>query len=323
MLGIFNCGGGEEAWYDEDCDDSLYGDDMSLRSYRGRAERPALFDDDKSATERERRPRRPPPELGTNLHALAMRRMSSHRVAVAVETDGGRLSHRKRAVMKHKQQQHRGRHYYNNNKDQEDEEQVVTQLHTVRRPQSFITQKQNVMGKRGQSALSARPPLQSSVPKEICIEIHPDERHESPNQAEREDREPASSKEEVCRDDANEIASPRERSRGIGADRRNVDNARDTRPPRPPVTTRKHIRIRIRKPLGIVFESLTGGGVRISELPVDGIAARCERLEIWDELISINGRSTRHKTFDEVMDIFARADPREKLDLVFRRKVSS
>mmetsp|Transcript_33791 Transcript_33791/g.74393 ORF Transcript_33791/g.74393 Transcript_33791/m.74393 type:complete len:322 (-) Transcript_33791:137-1102(-) len=321
MLGIFNCGGGgEEAWYDEDYDDSLYGDGMTLRSYRGRAERPA-FDDDKSATERERR--QPPPELGTNLHALAMRRMSSHRVTVAVEADGGRLSHRKRAVTKHKQQQRRGR-YYNNNKDQDDEEQVVTQLHTVRRPQSFIAQKQNEMGKREQSALSAaRPPSQLGVPKEICIEIEPGERRESPNQAESEDREPASSREDVSRDDANEIASPREDSRGSGADSRSFNNARDTRPPRPYVTTRKHIRIRIRKPLGIVFESLTGGGVRISELPVEGNAARYGRLEIWDELISINGRSTRHKTFDEVMDLFASTDPREKLDLVFRRKVSS
>ena len=80
------------------------------------------------------------------------------------------------------------------------------------------------------------------------------------------------------------------------------------------------MRVRIRKPLGIVFESLQEGSVRIVEMPMTGNAARSGRLAIWDELICINAKSMKHRSFDFVMEQIAKADPSKKLDLVFRRR---
>ena len=93
-----------------------------------------------------------------------------------------------------------------------------------------------------------------------------------------------------------------------------------TRPPLPDAAKSKHVRVRIRKPLGIVFESLQEGSVRIIEMPMTGNAARSGRLAIWDELVSINAKSMKHRSFDFVMEQFAKADPSKKLDLVFRRR---
>ena len=93
-----------------------------------------------------------------------------------------------------------------------------------------------------------------------------------------------------------------------------------TRPPLPDAAKSKHVRVRIRKPLGIVFESLQEGSVRIIEMPVTGNAAQSGRLAIWDELVSINAKSMKHRSFDFVMEQFAQADPNKKLDLVFRRR---
>ena len=93
-----------------------------------------------------------------------------------------------------------------------------------------------------------------------------------------------------------------------------------TRPPLPDAAKSKHVRVRIRKPLGIVFESLQEGSVRIIEMPMEGNAEKSGRLAIWDELVSINAKSMKHRSFDFVMEQFAKADPSKKLDLVFRRK---
>ena len=92
-----------------------------------------------------------------------------------------------------------------------------------------------------------------------------------------------------------------------------------TRPPLPDAAKSKHVRVRIRKPLGIVFESLQEGSVRIVEMPMTGNAARSGCLAM-DELVSINAKSMKHRSFDFVMGQIAKADPSKKLDLVFRRR---
>jgi len=85
------------------------------------------------------------------------------------------------------------------------------------------------------------------------------------------------------------------------------------------------IRITLRKPMGIVFEPMPqqpgakGTGVRVCDLPRTGAAAMSRKLEIGDELLSINGVTMSRLSFDEIMDFIIAADP-DGLHLLFRRK---
>uniref|UniRef100_A0A7S4QYJ0 PDZ domain-containing protein n=1 Tax=Ditylum brightwellii TaxID=49249 RepID=A0A7S4QYJ0_9STRA len=95
-------------------------------------------------------------------------------------------------------------------------------------------------------------------------------------------------------------------------------------PPRPPSSTGL-IRLTLRKPMGIVFEPMTDPhnsaqqrGVRICDLPRTGAAALSRKLEVGDELLSINEKTMSRLTFDEIMDFIIEADP-EKVNLLFRR----
>ena len=85
------------------------------------------------------------------------------------------------------------------------------------------------------------------------------------------------------------------------------------------------IRLSLRKPMGIVFEPmydpnapLVQRGVRICDLPRTGAAALSRRLEVGDELLSINDKTMSRLTFDEIMDFIIEADP-EEVNLLFRR----
>jgi len=85
------------------------------------------------------------------------------------------------------------------------------------------------------------------------------------------------------------------------------------------------IRLTLRKPMGIVFEPMYDPnapsiqrGVRICDLPRTGAAALSHRLEIGDELLSINDKTMSRLTFDEIMDFIIEADP-EQVNLLFRR----
>lgn len=87
----------------------------------------------------------------------------------------------------------------------------------------------------------------------------------------------------------------------------------------------KLIRIRLRKPMGIVFESLpgTGGvGARIGQMGSRGKGALCGVLQIEDELINIDGRDMRSRDFVDIMEVMLEADVAQKLELVFRRKAT-
>ena len=85
------------------------------------------------------------------------------------------------------------------------------------------------------------------------------------------------------------------------------------------------IRLTLRKPMGIVFEPMydpnqpsVQKGVRICDLPRTGAAALSRKLEIGDELLSINDKTMSRLTFDEIMDFIIEADP-EQVNLLFRR----
>ena len=85
------------------------------------------------------------------------------------------------------------------------------------------------------------------------------------------------------------------------------------------------IRLTLRKPMGIVFEPMydpnqpsVQKGVRICDLPRTGAAALTRKLEIGDELLSINDKTMSRLTFDEIMDFIIEADP-EQVNLLFRR----
>jgi hypothetical protein len=85
------------------------------------------------------------------------------------------------------------------------------------------------------------------------------------------------------------------------------------------------IRLTLRKPMGIVFEPMTDPhnpsqqrGVRICDLPRTGAAAMSQKLELGDELLSINDKTMSRLTFDEIMDFIIEAD-KERVDLLFRR----
>mmetsp|Transcript_3895 Transcript_3895/g.5301 ORF Transcript_3895/g.5301 Transcript_3895/m.5301 type:complete len:996 (+) Transcript_3895:173-3160(+) len=85
------------------------------------------------------------------------------------------------------------------------------------------------------------------------------------------------------------------------------------------------IRLSLKKPMGIVFEPMTDPhntaqqrGVRICDLPRTGAAAMSRKLEIGDELLSINDKTMSRLTFDEIMDFIIEADP-DNVNLLFRR----
>ncbi|KAL7520001.1 hypothetical protein ACHAWX_004755 [Stephanocyclus meneghinianus] len=85
------------------------------------------------------------------------------------------------------------------------------------------------------------------------------------------------------------------------------------------------IRLTLRKPMGIVFEPMTDPhnpsqqrGVRICDLPRTGAAALSRKLEVGDELLSINDKTMSRLTFDEIMEFIIEADA-ERVDLLFRR----
>jgi PDZ domain len=85
------------------------------------------------------------------------------------------------------------------------------------------------------------------------------------------------------------------------------------------------IRLTLRKPMGIVFEPMydpnqvsVQRGVRICDLPRTGAAALSRKLEVGDELLSINDKTMSRLTFDEIMDFIIEADP-EQVNLLFRR----
>ena len=85
------------------------------------------------------------------------------------------------------------------------------------------------------------------------------------------------------------------------------------------------IRLTLRKPMGIVFEPMTDPhnasqqrGVRICDLPRTGAAALSGKLQVGDELLSINDKTMSRLTFDEIMDFIIEADP-EAVSLLFRR----
>jgi len=85
------------------------------------------------------------------------------------------------------------------------------------------------------------------------------------------------------------------------------------------------IRLTLRKPMGIVFEPMTDPhnpsqqrGVRICDLPRTGAAAMSLKLQVGDELLSINDKTMSRLTFDEIMDFIIEAD-KERVDLLFRR----
>merc|ERR1712157_261476 len=83
------------------------------------------------------------------------------------------------------------------------------------------------------------------------------------------------------------------------------------------------IRLTLRKPMGIVFEPMIDSsgaqrGVHICDLPRTGAAALSRKLEVGDELLSINDRTMSRLSFDEIMDFIIEADP-EHVNLLFRR----
>lgn len=85
------------------------------------------------------------------------------------------------------------------------------------------------------------------------------------------------------------------------------------------------IRLTLKKPMGIVFEPMLDPhnpsqqrGVRICDLPRTGAAAMSQKLELGDELLSINDKTMSRLTFDEIMDFIIEAD-KERVDLLFRR----
>ena len=100
--------------------------------------------------------------------------------------------------------------------------------------------------------------------------------------------------------------------------------AEDPEVPQPPPSTGL-IRLTLRKPMGIVFEPMydpnnptVQRGVRICDLPRTGAAALSRKLEIGDELLSINDKTMSRLTFDEIMDFIIEADP-DQVNLLFRR----
>ena len=287
-----------------------------------------------------------------------MRRISSQRVPVnAGQSSGGRMATRRGSAAMSSLGMSSGSHrqYPDRTSDYEQEELVLTQVHTVRRPQSFLSRQQQAKNypveksSKAAKSIFSKERHKSGIPKEICIEIQrehlgedddTDQRAMVEERDQREldrtdcDREPVERGNNYCEElqpEPLEYSGRTIGKREVMADS-NVRGAAITRintgarfgmtrPPLPDAAKSKHVRVRIRKPLGIVFESLQEGSVRIVEMPMTGNAARRSgRLAIWDELVSINAKSMKHRSFDFVMEQFAKADPSKKLDLVFRRR---
>jgi hypothetical protein len=108
----------------------------------------------------------------------------------------------------------------------------------------------------------------------------------------------------------------------------NTPEGTQTQPPQNAASTPTSaglIRLPLRKPMGIVFEPMYDPnnpslqrGVRICDLPRTGAAALSRKLEIGDELLSINDKTMSRLSFDEIMDFIIEADP-EQVNLLFRR----
>ena len=82
------------------------------------------------------------------------------------------------------------------------------------------------------------------------------------------------------------------------------------------------IHVTLSKPLGIVFSPITVPeecGVRISKLRRNGAAFLCDKLKVYDELLSINGKSVIHLTLEEVQSCLDMGESEKQFDLVFRR----
>ncbi len=99
----------------------------------------------------------------------------------------------------------------------------------------------------------------------------------------------------------------------------------NNKPPTAAAATSGLIRLTLRKPMGIVFEPTPDPhnpsqqrGVRICDLPRTGAAFLSGKLQVGDELLSINDKTMSRLTFDEIMDFIIVAD-KERVDLLFRR----
>lgn len=85
------------------------------------------------------------------------------------------------------------------------------------------------------------------------------------------------------------------------------------------------IRVRLRKPLGIIFTSTSKDmkkGVRIYDLPRDGNAYRKAKpsLAVGDQLLSVNGVDMTQRSFASAMNYIDTIDTsKHKMDLIFRR----
>ena len=104
----------------------------------------------------------------------------------------------------------------------------------------------------------------------------------------------------------------------------NSPNEQDDTTPQPPPSSGL-IQLTLRKPMGIAFEPMyehnspfTQRGVRICVLPRTGGAALSRKLEVGDELLSINDKNVSRLTFDEIMDLITETDP-DQVNLLFRR----
>ena len=85
------------------------------------------------------------------------------------------------------------------------------------------------------------------------------------------------------------------------------------------------VRVRLRKPLGIIFTSTSKDmkkGVRIYDLPIDGNAYRKAKpsLTVGDQLLSVNGVDMTQRSFESAMNYINTIDTsKHKMDLIFRR----
>lgn len=86
------------------------------------------------------------------------------------------------------------------------------------------------------------------------------------------------------------------------------------------------IRTTIKKPMGIVFETMTDENdpvnqkaCYIREITSQGFAAQSGILQLGDELLSVDGIATVDFTFNETMDLIIESDT-DSVDLLFRRR---
>jgi len=106
------------------------------------------------------------------------------------------------------------------------------------------------------------------------------------------------------------------------------------------------VRVKLTKPLGIMFDPIEEEeedqegneensnnyysedhlpskrvyrGLRISQLPPEGAAYRSSKLEVGDELLSIDGIDVSRRSFEYVSACIRRSEPGSELDIIFRR----